>query len=460
VPPERLSALDASFLYLETPSMHMHVAGVSVFAPRDGGPLTYDRVQDVVRSRLHLARRLRQCVLRVPGGLARPVWVDDEQFDLDFHLRRAALPSPGGRFQLERAVGRVLSRPLDRSKPLWELYVFEGLEGGRTAVLLKMHHALADGIAGMLIASALFDVTPEGPVDLTPDEWAPAPAPSANELVREAVKDQLLHPAGALADAARVPSRTIRAAEQVLSGALTVLGMGPPPPGPFDTKIGPARRFATAEVPFEQVRAIKHRLGGTVNDVVICAVAGGLHALLAERREATAGRSLRAMVPVSVRSTDEAADAGNRVVPTFIDVPVGRMSATRRLAKVRAATRAMKSSSVATSADSIIGLGAYAPPALHAAAARLISHARLFNVVISNVPAVQGPFYLGGARLEANYPAMPLGEMCGLSIACTSLAGTLAFGLTADWDAVRDVEVLARGIEASVDDLEAAAKAK
>src|SRR5436190_826483 len=170
--PERLSALDASFLYLETASMHMHVAAVTVFAPGPDGALEFDRVQDVVRGRIHLAPRLRQRILSVPGGLARPVWVDDERFDLDFHLRRAAVPSPGGRFQLERAVGRVLSRPLDRSKPLWELYVFEGLEGDRSAVLLKMHHALADGIGGMLIASALFDLAPDTPV-APPEGWTP-----------------------------------------------------------------------------------------------------------------------------------------------------------------------------------------------------------------------------------------------------------------------------------------------
>src|SRR5437867_3605714 len=280
---ERLSSLDASFLYLETPALHMHVAGLSIFAPRKDGPLTYDHVQRVVEARIHLAPRLRQRVLPVPGNLGRPVWVDDERFDLDFHLRRSALPSPGGRVQLERAVGRVLSRPLDRSKPLWELYVFEGLEGERSAVLLKLHHALADGIGGMLIGSALFDLAPDATVDVPPNEWSAAPAPSRRDLVGDALRDQLLHPAGALADAARVPSRTIRAAEEVLSGALSVVGMGPTPPGPFDTTTGPARRFATAEVPFERVRGIKRELGGTVNDVVISAVAGGLHLLLASR---------------------------------------------------------------------------------------------------------------------------------------------------------------------------------
>ena len=181
MPPERLSSLDASFLYLERPSMHMHVAGISMLDPRPDGPLSYDDVQRVVEARLHLAPRLRQRVLRVPGDLARPLWVDDDHFDLDFHLRRSAIPSPGGRFQLERAVGRVLSRPLDPAKPLWELYVFEGLAQRRTAVLLKMHHALADGISGMLIASALFDLVarhrPRHPAEDAVDRRAPSQPP-------------------------------------------------------------------------------------------------------------------------------------------------------------------------------------------------------------------------------------------------------------------------------------------
>src|SRR5512132_1644067 len=173
----------------------MHVAGLSVFAPRPDGPLTYADVQRVVEARIHLAPRLRQRVLPVPGNLARPVWADDERFDLDFHLRRAAIPTPGGRFQLERAVGRVLSRPLDRAKPLWELYVFEGLADGRTAVLLKMHHALADGIAGMMIGSALFDVAPDAPLGPPPKSpWRARPAPTGEQLARDAVRDQVLHP--------------------------------------------------------------------------------------------------------------------------------------------------------------------------------------------------------------------------------------------------------------------------
>jgi WS/DGAT/MGAT family acyltransferase len=457
---ERLTSLDASFLYLETPAVHMHVAGVSVFDPRDDGPLTYDDVQRVVTARLHLAPRLRQRVMQVPFGLARPLWVDDDRFDLDFHLRRSAVPSPGGRFQLERAVGRVLSRPLDPGKPLWELYVFEGLAERRTAVLLKMHHALADGISGMTIASALFDLAPDAGIGVPPaTPWVPERPPSREDLLRDAAQDLVLHPLEAIGRAVGAPARTLGVIAETLSGVRDVVDMGAPPAGPFDTVIGPARRFAMAEASFARIREVKGAFGGTVNDIVLTAVAGGLHDLLEHRGERTKGRTLRVMVPVSVRSKAEQGEVGNRVAPAFVDVPVGPMRARTRLQRVRRATAQLKGSTMALSADSIIGLGAYAPPALHAMAARMASRGRWFNLVVSNVPAPQVPLYLAGAPLVANYPAMPLGERSGLSVACTSLAGTLAFGLTADWDSVPDVEVLARGIETAIDELEKAAAA-
>jgi diacylglycerol O-acyltransferase len=452
--PERLSSLDASFLYLERPAMHMHVAGVSVFAARDDGSLTYEDVARVAQARLHLAPRLRQRVLRLPAGLARPLWVDDDRFDLDFHLRRAAIPRPGGRLQLERAIGRVLSRPLDRAKPLWELYVFEGLEDDRTAVLLKMHHALADGISGMLIASALFDLSHDTALGAPPNEpWVPEPLPGAAELATEAVQDLVLHPIEALVRVAQAPVHAAAVVGQTLDGLRSIVGMGTAPQGPFDVRVGPNRRFATAEVSFELVHGVRRVLGGTINDVVLAAVGGGLHDLLDARGESTRGRVLRVMVPVSVRSKAEHGDVGNRIAPAFVDIPVGTMKPATRLKRIRAATQALKGSAMAVSADSIIGLGAYAPPALHAMAARLVSRNRWFNLVVSNIPAPQVPMFLAGARLVASYPAMPLGQDCALSIACTSFGGTMAFGLTADWDALPDIEVLARGIERSLHDL-------
>jgi WS/DGAT/MGAT family acyltransferase len=454
MPAERLSGLDASFLYLEKPGVHMHVAGLSLFGPRqDGSFLTYDDVERVVEARLRLAPRLRRKLRQVPGNLSRPVWVDDDRFDLDFHLRHASVPSPGGRFELERAVGRVLSRPLDRTKPLWELYVFEDLSEDRTAILLKLHHAMADGIGGMMIASALFDLSPDAPLGAADEVWSPEPAPHVQDLILDAAEDVLLHPIQGLSHMARQPRLLAETVAATVGALRTVAGMGAPPRGPFDGRVGPNRRFATAERPFEMFRSIKQGLGGTVNDVVLTVVAGGVHSLLESRGEPTRGRTLRAMVPVSVRSPGESGDIGNRIAPVFVDVPIGRMAARTRLRRVRAAAARIKDSGMAVGADTIIGLGAYAPPALHATAARLIAQARWCNIVVSNIPAPQVPLYLAGAPMEASYPAMNLKEDCGLSIACTSAAGTMAFGLTADWDRVPDIDVLARGIESAIDEL-------
>jgi WS/DGAT/MGAT family acyltransferase len=458
MPAERLSGLDASFLYLEKPGVHMHVAGLSIFGARaEGSPLAYDDVERVVEARLRLAPRLRRKLRSVPGNLSRPVWIDDDRFDLDFHLRRASVPAPGGRFELERAVGRVLSRPLDRTKPLWELYVFEDLSEDRTAILLKIHHAMADGIGNMMIASALFDLTADAPTGEPDGAWSAEPAPPMQDLIRDAVEEAVLHPVQSLAHVARQPRIVAETVSATTDALRTVAGMGTPPRGPFDGRVGPNRRFATAERPFAVFRGIKESLGGTVNDVVLAVVAGGVHALLESRGEATQGRSLRAMVPVSVRSPGDGGDIGNRVAPSFVDVPVGRMAARTRLRRVRTAAARIKESGMAVGADTIIGLGAYAPPALHATAARLIAQARWCNLVVSNIPAPQVPLYFAGAPLRASYPAMNLKEDCGLSVACTSAAGTMAFGLTADWDQIPDIEVLARGIESEVDLLAEAA---
>ena len=450
--PERLSSLDASFLYLERPAVHMHVAGLSVLDPRPDGPLLFDDVRRVVEARIHLAPRLRQRVLHVPGSLGRPMWVDDERFDLEFHLRRSALPEPGGHDELSDSVGRILSRRLDRAKPLWELYVFEGMEKGRTGVLLKLHHAMADGIAGMAIGSVLFDLEPGAPLG-EPMPWTPEPAPSAADLIAGALEQAVLDPIDSLRSIVRAPSRAVEVVSETVAGARVIAGLGRPPEGPFDVKIGPNRRFAMAEAPFERMREIRSRLGGTINDIVIAAVAEGLHDLLRLRGEPVRGRELRLMVPVSVRVLGTDGEDGNRVAPAFVDVPVGPMTPRGRLTRVRRATAELKDSGMAEGADQIIALGAYAPPALHAAAARLASRGRWFNLVVSNVPAPQVSMYLAGAPLLASYPSMPLGENAALSIACTSLGGTMAFGLTADWDALPDLEVLSRGIERAIDRL-------
>ena len=454
---ERLSSLDASFLYLERPAVHMHVAGLSVLDPRPDGPLLFDDVRRVLEARIHLAPRLRQRVLHVPGSLGRPLWADDDRFDLEFHLRRSALPEPGGHDELSDAVGRVLSRQLDRAKPLWELYVFEGMEKGRTAILLKLHHAMADGIAGMAIGSVLFDLE-SGTARGEPEPWQPVPAPRPADLLAGALEQAVRDPIDTLRTVIDAPSRAIEVVADTVSGARAIAGMGRRPEGPFDVQIGPNRRFAMAEAPFGRLREIRAKLGGTINDVVVTAVAEGLHDLLRLRGEPVRDRQLRLMMPVSVRASSADAGDGNRVAPAFVDVPVGPMGPRGRLARVRRATAELKDSGMAERADQLIALGAYAPPALHAAAARFASRGRWFNLVVSNVPAPQTPMYLAGAPLLASYPSMPLGENAALSIACTSLGGTMAFGLTADWDAVPDLEVLSRGIERAIDRLTDAAR--
>jgi diacylglycerol O-acyltransferase / wax synthase len=456
---ERLGPQDASFLYLESPAVHQHVGGLAILDPstRPGGRLRLEDVVQVIASRLHLAPRFRQRVVFPPLALARPVWIDDRGFDLSFHLRRAALPTPGGRRELIDYVQRVISRPLDRTKPLWELYLIEGMEEGVAAILTKVHHSMVDGMAAIDLASAVYDFTPQ-PQILTPPAWEPEPEPGSVDLLVDAVRDQVVHP---LQGAAHLARRTFRApgvvARQVgavADGMREFLGGGVmAPPGPFNRRVGPNRRFAMAEAPVQWFKDVKNALRGTVNDVVLAAVAGGLYRFLRHRGERTKGRTLRAMVPVSVRGKDHRGAMGNRVSSIFVDLPVGAMGAKRRLVLIREKTRYLKNSNQAVGAEFLMNIGAWAPPTIHAMAARLASRSRLINLVVSNVPGPQVPLYLAGARLVAQYPIMPIAETMGLSIAVTSLAGTMAFGLTADWDTLPDIEVLARGIDDAVLDL-------
>jgi diacylglycerol O-acyltransferase / wax synthase len=460
---ERLGPQDASFIYLETPAVHQHVGGLAILDPstRHDGVLRLEHVVEVVSSRLHLAPRFRQKVVVPPFAAGRPVWVDDGGFDLGFHMRRAALPSPGGRRELIDYVQRVISRPLDRTKPLWELYLIEGMEDGLAALLTKVHHAMIDGIAAIDLASAMYDFSPQ-PQILTPQPWHPSPEPTPAELLVDALVEQVAHPVRALTDLAgrtlRTPSRVAREVGGVLGGLLDVMGAGVfAPPSPFNRRVGPNRRFAMVEAPVQTLKEVKRALGGTVNDVVLATVAGGLHRLIKQRREATRGRALRAMVPVSVRSKDERSVMGNRVSTIFVDLPIGPMTAKRRLSQISDKTRHLKDSNYAVGAAFLMNIGTWAPPTIHAMAARAAARSRVINLVVSNVPGPQVPMYIAGAKLLAQYPIMPIAETMGLSIAVTSLAGTMAFGITADWDTLPDIELLAEAMGDALDELRKAA---
>jgi diacylglycerol O-acyltransferase len=462
MPTERLTALDASFLYLEGPAMHMHVAGLSVLDPstRPDGRLRFEDVEQAFASRLHMAPRLRQKVKMVPYGLTVPVWVDDAAFDLDFHLRRAALPSPGGRVELSQQVARILSRPLDRSKPLWELYVIEGLEDGHVATLMKIHHAMVDGLSGMHLTASLFDLSPEVPDDPPAPAWHPNPEPSSQQLLREAAQTVFKHPVHGMMNALEAIQRSPAVAaldlNSVLSGFRSILDMGARPLSGLDVHIGPNRRFAIADAPLQQFKDIKDALGGTVNDTVLTVIGGAMHRLFRERSEPTRGRTLRVLVPVSVQAGRNAS-LGNRVAPGFVDLPVGAMGAKRRLSMVRDGTAYLKDSMMAMSADAIIGLGIYAPGGMLAAAARLASRGPWFNLVVSNIPGPPQPLYLAGARLVAQYPSLPLGKNSALSIGCTSIGGTMAFGLTGDYDGMPDLQRLSFALEESIAEVSKAA---
>jgi WS/DGAT/MGAT family acyltransferase len=455
---ERLGPQDASFLYLETPTVHQHVGGLAILDPstRPDGALRIEDLMEVIGSRLNLAPRFRQRVLFPPLSAARPVWADDADFDIDFHMRRAALPSPGGRKELVDYVQRVISRPLDRTKPLWEMYLIEGMEGGMSALLTKVHHAMVDGIAAIDLASAIFDVTRE-PQILTPPPWTPEPEPTRAELLRAALEEQLRNPVRtaleAIERAMSAPSRVARQVLTTLEGITAVLGKGIAPPSPLNRRVGANRRFAMMEAPVSSFKDVKNALGGTVNDVVLATVAGAMHRLLRYRREPTRDRFLRAMVPVSVRSNDQQDAMGNRVSSWLVDLPVGPMGAKRRLTLIRRITEDLKESKQALGAEFLMNIGTWAPPTIHGMAARLAARSRLINLVVSNVPGPQIPLYIAGARLVASYPIMPIAENMGLSIACTSLAGTMAFGLTADWDTLPDIEYLAAAMDESLSEL-------
>ncbi|MGH2709956.1 MAG: WS/DGAT/MGAT family O-acyltransferase [Actinomycetota bacterium] len=460
---ERLSVLDASFLYLERGGVHMHVAGLVILDPKTmpDGKLRAEDLANLIQDRIHLVPRFRQKAVFPPLGLGRPVWVDDQDFDVDFHLRRAALPAPGGRKELADFVQRVHSRPLDRSKPLWEMYFIEGLEDGYVAVLSKTHHAMIDGISGMDIATVMFDLTPE-PQDIKRKLWKPQNEPEPREVLIEAVRDQITHPLMSLADgfgrAIRAPQEAWDQAKRVLGGIGEIVAKGQAPQGPFNTRIGPNRRFSMAEVPVADAKAVKNALGGTVNDVVLAAVAGSLRKLLEHRGEKPTG-SLRAMVPVSTRDVSKRMALGNQVSMFFADLPVGIADPKKRLEKISAVTKELKSSHQAIAATRLINTAQWTPPTLHGLAARLLARSRFANLVVSNVPGPQIPLYLSGAQLVVAYPVMPLGPALGLSVAVTSLSGTMGFGFTGDWDAVPDIDFLPEGLLESMAELKKAAGA-
>jgi len=448
---DRLTPLDVSFLYFEEPTTPMHVGGVAVFQePADGFDL--DRLVELITQRIAFVPRYRQRVRWVPGRLANPVWVDDEDFDVSYHVRRSALPRPGTDRQLAELVARVQSRPLDRTRPLWEMYLVEGLSDGRFAIISKTHHAMVDGIAAVDIGQVILDTTPQRRHPPA-DTWRPAPEPSWVELVAGAVAETVRRPTaaidavrGGLGEVQHTLARAASAAGGLLAAATTAARSAPD--SPLNAVIGEQRRYAMAAFDLDDHRRIRKAHGGTVNDVVLATVAGALRAWLLTRGEkVSSSTTVRALVPVSVRSEGEAGTAtGNRVSSYLVDLPVGEPSPVMRLHQVSYRMQAHKDTGQAVGAEALAGLAGFSPPTLHALGARVASglSKRWFNLVVTNVPGPQQPLYAGEARMLAAYPVVPLAKGQALSIGLTSYDGKVFYGFNADRDAMPDVDVLAQ----------------
>jgi WS/DGAT/MGAT family acyltransferase len=398
----------------------------------------------------------------MPGGLGSPMWIDDADFDLGYHVRRLTLPGPGTQEQLNELVARVQSRPLDRTRPLWEVYLVEGLSAGRFALITKTHHAMFDASRSVELSQVIFDVTPV-PRVVRSETWHPAPVPSNTQLLVDAVTGAVQRP-GAVWDGVRAVLTDAEAVVQrfgsLISGLLVAARVvaRPAPTSILNTPGGTARRYAIARTDLDDYRKIRRQTGSTVNDVVLATVAGALRGwMLAREQPVTPSTVVRALTPLSVRHSNEATwhQPGTRVASYLIDLPVGEPNPLVRLAQVSYAMRAHTESGQSVGADRLIALSGFAPPTLHALGARVASSftRRLFNVVVTNVPGPQFPLYVAGARLLEMYPVSPLAPGQALSVGLTSYDGGIYFGLNGDRDVMHDLGVLAALIEESLAEL-------
>jgi diacylglycerol O-acyltransferase len=454
---DRLSAVDASFLHEERESAHMHVGAVVVL---DGPAPTREEFVGHIESRLHLVPRYRQKLAFPRFEMGRPFWVDDPRFNLDYHVRHTALPAPGSLEQLRGLAGRVFSQRLDRSKPLWEIWLVQGMEDGSFALLSKTHHALVDGVSGVDLATVLFDLA-AAPADLPAADtaWMPTPEPTQAELLAEGAKGLIRTPlrlASGVLGAAGDPGRTLGAAVDAVEGVAEVAwaGLNPAPDVPLNVPIGPHRRLVWAESDLADFKAVKNALGGTVN-----VVAGGLSRWLDSRGVRTEGLELRGLVPVSIRAEGDGNQLGNQIAALRGPLPVYAQDPVERLQIVREAMEGVKESKQALGAEVISGLEDFAPPTLLAVASRLNFSTRLFNLIVTNVPGPQFPLYLLGREMRQIVPVAFLPQNHALAIAAMSYNGRLDFGLLGDYDAMPDLERLAGFFEEALAELVDAARA-
>jgi diacylglycerol O-acyltransferase / wax synthase len=436
----------------------MHVASTTTFA---GSAPDYEDFVDHILSRLHLVPRFRQKLRFVPFGQGRPIWVDDPHFNIGYHVRHTALPAPGSDEQLRTLAARLFSQRLDRTKPLWEMWLIDGLNGNRFAIFGKSHHALVDGVSGVDISTVLYDLAPDpAPVGGAP-EWVPAPEPTDAQVLGEALVERLTSPAEivrGVRSLVRRPRQALASAEEAFGAVGAFAGSGiAAPSSPFNVDIGPYRRFAWVNGDLDQFKAVKNRLGGTVNDVVLAAVSGALGRYLRGRGHSTSGLELRAMVPISVRTEEEHGALGNRVSAMMAPLPVWCEDPAERMRIVTETMGDLKKSRQAHGADVLTALSDFAPPTIVGQAARLQARQRFFNLVVTNVPGPQFPLYLLGREMEAIYPMVPLAKKQAVCVGIMSYNGQVNFGLTGDYDAMPGLDSLAEDLEAEIDALAGAA---
>jgi diacylglycerol O-acyltransferase len=457
---DRMNPLDASFLYIEDGVTHMHIASCAVF---EGPAPAYATVLAALAAKLPQVPRYRQVVRFVPLQLGRPVWVDDEHFRLEYHLRHTALPAPGGHTELRTLMGRLMSQELDRHRPLWETWLVEGLADGQWALITKLHHCMADGVSGTDLLATVLDRHPEpAPVAPAP-QWLPQPPPSGLRLAADALSHLATSPVeqfGALRRALQAPRR---AATQLagLAGGIASYAprMLPTPVNSLAGSIGPHRRWTWAEADLADLKAIRHAFGGTVNDVAIAAITGGLRDVFRERGEPVERLVVRTLTPVSVRSADEHGVYNNRVSAMFADLPVAIDDPLERLAAVSAQLRRLKGSHQTEAGEGIVALGGFTPPPVIAFAEhtamqvlrRIPQHS--INTVTTNIAGPRFPLYLAGREMLAYLPFVPIAPGMRIGVAIVSYNGRVAFGVTGDYDTAPDIGALAHGIEDAVAEL-------
>ncbi len=456
---ERLRSDDMAFLVTESASAPMHNATLEVFDPPSDG-FDYDRLVALIADRIAFVPRYRQRIRTVPGRLANPVWVDDDDFDLTFHVRRSALPRPGSMDQLRDLVGRIMSRQLDRNRPLWEVYLIEGLEHGRFAILSKSHQVLVDGVSTVDLGQVILDVDPK-PRETIPDEWRPRPEPSPPTLLAEAVTESLRHPRLAAAAVRCNAESALRSAGSVGGKVFGRVGAIPGRrsalESPVNATLSEQRRFVTVSSSLEDYRRVRRVHGGTVNDVILATITGGLRNWLMTRAESVHGsRTLRAMVPMGVIDSDlEPTSLGSQVAGHLLSLPIGESSPVVRLHQVSYALKAHKETGRAVAADRLAGVAGFAPTTFHALGARVAAEQsrRGFHLVVTNVPGPQFPLYAAGAQMLESYPVPPLLPGHALAIGVTSYDGHVYYGLSGDRDALPDLAVLGQCLVESLEEL-------